>query len=400
MSQSTDASHTIRACLAGYVVQAIINNFAPLLFLTFQSDFQIGLEKVALITTVNFSVQLIVDALSAKFVDQIGYRASAVLAHATAAAGLMMMALLPSVMPPFAGLLCASAVYAIGGGLIEVIISPIVESCPTPPRKKQSIMSLLHSFYCWGHLGVVLISTAFFALAGIENWRVLAILWAIVPLANMIVFCLVPIYTPQDIDAPAIRPRKLFGMKVFWLLMLLMICAGASELAMSQWASAFAESALGVSKTFGDLVGPCTFALFMGLARAFFAKMGDRLPLNGYMTFCCILCIGSYLLAATGIPAVGMLGCGLCGFSVGVLWPGCFSTAARILPGGGTAMYAMLALAGDIGCSAGPTLVGTVAGAFGEDLRPAMIFAVIFPALLIAALAVSRKLLSAEKTTE
>ena len=397
MSQSSGASHTIRACLAGYVVQAIINNFAPLLFLTFQTDFQIGLEKIALLTTINFSVQLVVDGLSAKFVDRIGYRASAVLAHACSALGLVLMAVLPAVIPPFIGLLCASAIYAVGGGLIEVIISPMVESCPTPPRKKQSIMSLLHSFYCWGHLGVVLISTAFFALAGIENWRVLAILWAIVPLVNMIVFCLVPIYTPQDIDAPAIRPRKLFKMKVFWLLMVLMVCAGASEQAMSQWASAFAESALGVSKTVGDLVGPCTFALFMGLARAFYAKMGERLLLNRYMMFCCVLCIVSYLLAATGIPAIGMLGCGLCGFSVGVLWPGSFSTAAKALPGGGTTMYAMLALAGDVGCSAGPTMVGAVAGVFGEDLRPALIFAIIFPVVLIGALVIYRRTSAAEK---
>lgn len=404
MSQTSDiqqargVSHTIRACLAGYVVQAIINNFAPLLYLTFQSDFKIGLEKIALITTVNFSTQLIVDGLSAKFVDRIGYRASAILAHACAALGLVLMALLPSVMPPFAGLLCASCVYAIGGGLIEVIISPIVESCPTPARKKQSIMSLLHSFYCWGHLGVVLVSTAFFVLMGVENWRILAILWAIVPAVNMIVFCLVPVYSPQDIDAPAIRPRKLFKMKLFWLLMLLMVCAGASELAMSQWASAFAESALGVSKTVGDLVGPCTFALCMGLARAFFAKMGERLPLSNYMIFCCTLCIASYLLAASGIPALGMLGCGLCGFSVGVLWPGCFSTAAKALPGGGTTMYAMLALAGDVGCNVGPTAVGMIAGAFGEDLRPALVFAIIFPVVLIGALIYYRRMPEAKES--
>ena len=390
--------HTVAACFVGYITQAIINNFAPLLFVTFNHTYGISLSLIGAMITVNFGIQLLVDLLASKFADKIGYRPLIVTAHVMAAAGLILLSVLPDVLPsPAAGLFIAAAVYAVGGGLIEVLVSPIVEACPYP--NKKSMMSLLHSFYCWGQVGVVALSTLFFVTAGIGNWRILACVWSAVPVLNALLFAFVPMYELNE-ESGGMTVGGLLRSKMFWLFVVLMICAGSSEIAVSQWASAFAESALGVSKTFGDLVGPCTFALFMGLARAFFAKMGDRLPLNGYMTFCCILCIGSYLLAATGIPAVGMLGCGLCGFSVGVLWPGCFSTAARILPGGGTAMYAMLALAGDIGCSAGPTLVGTVAGAFGEDLRPAMIFAVIFPALLIAALAVSRKLLSAEKTTE
>ncbi len=385
-----NADATIYACFAGYIVQAIVNNFAPLLFLTFQSSFGVSLEKIALLTTINFGIQLLVDAASAGFVDRIGYRASAVVAHALAAAGIILMAVLPSVMPPFAGLLTASAVYAVGGGLIEVIISPIVESCPTDPKKKAGIMSLLHSFYCWGHLGVVLISTLFFALAGIENWRILAVCWAVLPLVNMVVFLKVPMYSPTDSETATMKMGELFKTKIFWVLMLMMVCSGASEQAMSQWASAFAESALHLSKTMGDLVGPCTFALFMGLARLFYAKKEHSLPLVGYMAFCCGLCVISYLFAASGNAALGMIGCGLCGFSVGVLWPGSFSTAARAIPAGGTVMYAMLALSGDVGCSLGPTFVGTLAGVFGENLRPALLCAVIFPVLMIAALMIYR----------
>lgn len=378
------SNHTIIACFIGYIIQAIVNNFAPLLFLTFQSDYGISLEKIALLTTVNFTVQLITDAASAKFVDKIGYRASAVTAHALAAVGIVLMAILPDILPPFAGLLLASAVYAVGGGLLEVIISPIVESCPS--EKKESAMSLLHSFYCWGHLGVVLLSTLFFAVFGIENWKISAFCWAVLPVCNLIFFLRVPMYSPTDAETPTMKLSELFRIKIFWVLLLLMVCAGSSEQAMSQWASAFAESALHVSKTVGDLVGPCTFALCMGIARVVYAKLSDKIALTRYMALCGILCIASYLIAATGQPALGMIGCGLCGFSVGVLWPGTFSTAAKALSSGGTAMYAMMALAGDIGCSAGPTFVGALAGIFGEDLRPALVCAIVFPILLLIGL--------------
>lgn len=375
------SNHTIIACFMGYIVQAIVNNFAPLLFLTFQSNYGVSLEKIALLTTVNFSVQLITDAASAKFVDRIGYRASAVVAHALAAVGLILMAVLPDILPPFAGLLLASAVYAVGGGLLEVIISPIVESCPS--ERKEAAMSLLHSFYCWGHLAVVLLSTLFFALFGIANWKILAFCWTAVPVCNLFLFLRVPMYSPADAETPTMKLGELFRLKIFWVLLLLMVCAGASEQAMSQWASAFAESALHVSKTVGDLVGPCTFAVCMGAARVLYAKLSDRIALTRYMTFCGILCIASYLIAATGQPVFGMIGCGLCGFSVGVLWPGTFSTAAKALSSGGTAMYAMMALAGDVGCSAGPTFVGALAGLFQENLRPALVCAILFPILLL-----------------
>lgn len=374
-------NHTIYASYIGYITQAIVNNFAPLLFLTFAGQYYLTLEKITLITTVNFAVQLVIDLLSAKLIDKIGYRISIIVAHVFAVLGLVGLATLPDFLPEaYIGILAAVVLYAVGGGLIEVMISPIVEACPT--EKKEAAMSLLHSFYCWGHLAVILLSTLFFTLAGIENWKVLALLWAIVPAANCFYFAFVPIYpiTGEDEAQPL---GALLSNKVFWLLMVLMVCAGASEQAMSQWASAFAESALKVSKTVGDLAGPCAFALLMGTARAFYGKYSDKLPLKKAMLACSVLCVAAYLLAAlSGNPIVGLIGCALCGFSVGIFWPGTFSIAAKSLPGAGTAMYAFMALGGDVGCSAGPTLVGMAAGVFDGKLQAGLLLALIFPVLI------------------
>lgn len=374
-------NHTIYASYIGYITQAIVNNFAPLLFLTFAGQYHLTLEKITLITTVNFAVQLVIDLLSAKLIDKIGYRISIIAAHVFAVLGLVGLATLPDFLPEaYIGILAAVVLYAVGGGLIEVMISPIVEACPT--EKKEAAMSLLHSFYCWGHLAVILLSTLFFTLAGIQNWKLLALLWAIVPAANCFYFAFVPIYpiTGEDEAQPL---GALLSNKVFWLLMVLMVCAGASEQAMSQWASAFAESALKVSKTVGDLAGPCAFALLMGTARAFYGKYSDKLPLKKAMLACSILCVAAYLLAAlSGNPIVGLIGCALCGFSVGIFWPGTFSIAAKSLPGAGTAMYAFMALGGDVGCSAGPTLVGMAAGEFDGRLQAGLLLALVFPVLI------------------
>lgn len=382
MSVQKDYNHTIYASYIGYITQAIVNNFAPLLFLTFSRQFSLTLDRIALITTMNFAVQLLVDLLSAKLIDRIGYRVSVVAAHVFSAAGLLGLAVLPEMMgDAYAGILISVVLYAIGGGLIEVMISPIVESCPT--EKKEAAMSLLHSFYCWGHVGVILISTLYFRLAGIEHWPVLAGLWAVIPALNCFYFAKVPIY-PVSGEKEPLSLGRLFGQKVFWLLMVIMVCAGASEQAMSQWASAFAESALHVSKTVGDLMGPCAFALLMGTARALYGKHSDALPLKKAMTFCGFLCILAYLLAAlTQNPILGLLGCGICGFSVGIFWPGTFSMAARSLPQAGTAMYAFMALAGDVGCSGGPTLVGFAANAMDGDLKKGILTALIFPIMII-----------------
>ena len=342
---------TIFSCFTGYIVQAIINNFIPLLFITLRSSYGIPLSRITLLITVNFGIQLLVDLLSAFFVDRIGYRVSIVAAHIFSAAGLVMLTFLPDITDPFIGIMISVAVYAVGGGLIEVLISPIMESCPT--KNKEKAMSLLHSFYCWGQVGVVLISTVFFRIAGIDNWRVLSVIWAIIPLINGILFIKAPIAPLIADDEDGMKLSELFKSGTFMLLMLMMMCAGASELAVSQWASFFAENGLHISKTAGDLAGPMAFALLMGSARAFYGKYGDRIDLDKFMGASAVLCTASYLvISLVPVPAVNLVGCGICGLSVGIMWPGTFSKAAASLKRGGTMMFSLLALAGDIGCSA------------------------------------------------
>lgn len=382
MNRLNKYEHTIYASYIAYVTQAIVNNFAPLLFLTFSKSYHLTLDKITMITTTNFVIQLLVDLLSAKLIDRIGYRTCVVTGHLFSSIGLIGLACFPLWFPnEYLGLLTAVAVYAVGGGVIEVLVSPIVEACPT--EKKEAMMSLLHSFYCWGHVGVVLFSTLFFIFLGVENWKILAIFWALVPIGNSIYFSIVPIY-PMTGEQNNMSVRSLFGQRIFWLIIVLMICSGASEQAMSQWASSFAESALQVSKTIGDLAGPCTFALLMGTSRAIYGKYSERIPLQNMMIGSAILCICCYILAVfSKSPIAALAGCALCGFSVGIFWPGTFSIAALKIPTAGTALYAFMALAGDIGCFAGPTIVGMIANANGERLETGLIVAMVFPILIL-----------------
>lgn len=376
-------NHTLYASYLGYVCQAIVNNLAPLLFLTLQRTYGISLGQITLLVTFNFGVQLLVDLASTLFVDRLGYRRCAVIAHVCCALGLAGLAVLPELLPhPYVGLLAAVCLYAVGGGLIEVLISPIVEACPT--EKKDAAMSLLHSFYCWGCVLVIALSTAFLALLGSDSWRMLPLLWALVPAANAMLFSRVPVNSLIP-EGGGMSVRELLRSSGFWLLALLMVCAGASELSMSQWASAFAEKGLGISKTLGDLAGPCFFAVLMGLARVLYAAFSDRISLLGFMRGSCVLCVASYLLAVFAPhPALALLGCGLCGLSVGILWPGVFSIAAGRMPAGGTALFALLALGGDLGCSSGPTLVGFVSERAGGVLQAGLLAAILFPLVLLA----------------
>lgn len=383
---------TIYACFVGYIVQAIVNNFVPLLFLTFEGTYGIEMGRITMLITINFGVQLVVDLLSAGFVDKIGYRISIVLAHLFSAAGLAGLVFLPGILPDaYTGLCISVVIYALGGGLIEVLISPIMESCPTDNKEKA--MSLLHSFYCWGHVGVVLVSTIFFHLAGIENWRILTLLWVVIPVANGIVFLKSPIASLIEEGESGLSMKELFRNKMFWLFLLMMLCAGASEQAVSQWASTFAEQGLGVTKTIGDLAGPMAFAILMGSARAFYGKFGDRLNLDRFMLASGVLCAFSYLcIALAPSPVVSLAGCGICGLSVGIMWPGSFSKASAAIRNGGTAMFALLALAGDLGCSGGPTLVGYVSSAAADNLRIGILAAIVFPVLLIAAICFTKNI--------
>ncbi len=373
---------TIYACFIAYTVQAIVNNFAPLLFLTFQKTYGIPLSQITMLITFNFAVQLLVDLLSAGLVEKIGYRICLVAAHALAACGFICLTILPEIFENhFIGLLISVCLYAVGGGLLEVLISPVMEACPTD--NKEQAMSLLHSFYCWGHVGVVLISTVFFRIAGIEHWKILACLWVIIPVLNMCLFAKTPIASLVAEDEKGMTIKELLGQKVFWILALMMVCAGASEQAVSQWASTLAERGLGVSKTIGDLAGPMSFALLMGTSRAFYGKYGNKIDLDRFMEGSCLLCVAAYLMIAlVPHPAVNLLGCALCGLSVGIMWPGSFSRASAALPYGGTAMFALLALGGDLGCAGGPTFAGFIAGLSGDDLQRGILVSLIFPLAL------------------
>ena len=382
-------NHTIRASYIGYVTQAIINTFAPLLFLTFQKTYDIDIEQITLLVTINFGTQLAVDFIAAHFADKIGYKPLIVAAHLLAAAGLAGLGILPELLPdPYIGLLVAVIIYASGGGILEVLVSPIVEACPTEPSKKSAHMSVLHSFYCWGLVFIVIFSTVFFNIFGTENWKILAFVWAAVPLCNALYFTQTPILQlTGDGGGTTMTIKNLFSSGLFWLLLVLMICSGASEQAMIQWASVFAEAGLGVSKSVGDLAGPCLFAVLMGISRVFYSKFSEKINLRKFMAGSSILCVASYLLASLSPnPALSLAGCALCGLSVGIMWPGTFSVAAETCPKGGMALFALLALGGDLGCSAGPTVVGFVSGAVENGIKTGVLTGIIFPALMIAGL--------------
>lgn len=381
MNSNTGYSRTIKASCLGYVTQAVVNNLAPLLFLTFQELYNISMERITLLITLNFTIQLFVDLLSAGLIDRVGYRRAIVFAHICSAAGIGGMSVFPAICgDAYMGLVMSVVLYAVGGGLIEVLISPIVEACPT--EKKDASMSLLHSFYCWGHVIVVVVTTCFFAVFGRAWWRVLCVLWALLPVCNAAYFGRVPIRSLNEEQEP-MAWRGMFSDKLFLVFVLLMVCAGASEQAMSQWASVFAESGLQMPKEAGDLAGPCMFAALMGVSRLTYARFSDRISLKRFMLGSSVLCIVSYVLAVfSENPVLGLAGCGLCGLSVGILWPGTYSLASRSLPGGGTAMFAFLALAGDLGCTLGPTVVGMASAGIGS-IQGGLLTAIFFPGMLL-----------------
>lgn len=376
---------TKTACYLGFVTQAIAANFAPLLFLKFHNDYNISLGNIALISTCFFFTQLLVDLFCAKFVDKIGYRICIVASEVCSAAGLIGLAFLPDILPnPFTGILCSVIVYAIGSGLIEVLGSPIVEACPF--ENKEATMSLLHSFYCWGAVGTILISTLFFLLFGMDSWKWLAVLWALIPTYNIYNFATCPIEHLVE-EGNGMSIRELFQKPLFWISVCLMICSGASELAMAQWASAYAEAALGLSKAIGDLTGPCMFAVTMGISRVIFGKYGDRIDLMKFMTGSGILCVVCYLLTSlSSNPLIGLIGCIVCGFSVGIMWPGTISISSKKFPLGGTAMFALLAMAGDLGGSIGPGIVGYITQEAGDNIRVGMSVGLVFPVILLVML--------------
>nr|MBQ8244832.1 MFS transporter [Oscillospiraceae bacterium] len=391
MAIQKNYTKTLIACYLGFVTQAISANFAPLLFLTFKSAYGITLEKIAMIPLVFYFTQLLVDLAATKFADKIGYRACVLASQVLSAAGIVLMAFLPELLPaPFVGILISVVLYAIGSGLIEVLVSPIVEACPF--ENKDGVMSLLHSFYCWGAMVVILGSTLFFTVFGVENWKILTFLWALVPLYNTFNFINCPIERLVE-EGQRMGITKLLKTPIFWLMIILMVCSGASEATMAQWASAFTESAIGVSKTVGDLAGPCLFAMFMGISRLLYGKFSEKLDLTRIMLICGTMCVGCYLLASLSpLPFLGLAGCALCGLAVGIMWPGSISISSQNCPRGGTAMFAFLALAGDLGATVSPAMVGSLSEMAGGNLKTGLLVAAVFPILLVASLIVLNKL--------
>lgn len=373
---------TLIACYLGFITQAITANFAPLLFLTFHRTYQISLGRIAFISTAFFFTQLLVDLFCAKYVDRIGYRRSVIASEVFSASGLIGLAFLPSLLPdPYVGILISVIIYAMGSGLIEVLVSPIVEACPFD--NKESVMSLLHSFYCWGSVGVILLSTIFFAIFGIENWRILACIWALIPLYNTFNFISCPIESLTE-EGEGLSIRQLCHIPIFWIALVLMVCAGASEISMAQWVSAYVESALGISKSIGDIIGPCLFAVMMGTSRSFYGKYGEKIDLMKFMIGSGALCLVCYLLSALApLPFLNLVGCAVCGFSVGIMWPGTISIASKKIPLGGTAMFALLAMAGDLGGSVGPGIVGFVTQNANDNLKVGMLAGCVFPTVLV-----------------
>lgn len=385
MSIRNNYKHTLVAGYISFITQAIVNNFTPLLFITFQNDWSVSLSQLATLSTYNFIVQLITDLVAAKYADRVGVKKCIVFAHISAFLGLSGLGIFPYLLKnPYHGLFIAITLYAIGGGLIEVLASPIIENCPT--ENKNSHMSLLHSFYCWGQVLAVVGSTAFFYFFGIENWRIMAFIWALIPAFNAVYFSLVPIVTVPKEEKSIQKTSDLFKSKIFYILMVMMLCAGASELAIAQWASAFAEESLGISKAAGDIAGPCFFAVLMGIARVVYSKFSEKLNLEKYILFCAALCLAGYLTVAFAPTAVlSLIGCGICGFAVGIMWPGTYSLAAKNWHNPTTALFALFALAGDSGCSSGPLLVGTVSEYFGNNLKTGFLACSIFPFIMMIA---------------
>jgi fucose permease len=390
MTAQKNYKKTLIACYLGFVTQAISANFAPLLFLTFKGSYGITFEKIAMIPLIFYLTQLLVDLAATKFADKIGYRTCVVASQVLSAVGLVSMAFLPELLPiPFAGILIAVVLYAVGSGLIEVLVSPIVEACPF--ENKDGVMSLLHSFYCWGAMGVILGSTLFFAVFGIENWKILTFIWALVPLYNTFNFINCPIERLIE-DGKSMGISKLLKTPLFWLMIILMVCSGASEATMAQWASAFTESAIGVSKTVGDLAGPCLFAMFMGISRMMYGRFSEKLNLTNVMLVCGAMCVGCYLLASLSpYPILGLAGCSLCGLAVGIMWPGSISISSQKCPRGGTAMFAFLALAGDLGATVSPAMVGSFSEMAGGNLKTGLLVATVFPVVLVFGLLILKR---------
>ena len=386
------------ACYLGYVTQAISINLLPLLYLTFQNEFSVSLSQLGFLATLLFAVQMAVDLLATRFGKYVSYRWGSVAACALSALGLVLMCVLPKWMPHFyVGVMLATVILSIGGGLTEVLISPLVDAIPE--EGKVGEMSLLHSFYCWGVVAVILFSTAFFALVGVSYWRWLVLLWSLVPAVTAVMFACIPI-PPKTEEVHSHRSApSVVRYGLFWVLMALMVFSGASEMAPAQWASFFAENNLGIPKAVGDLLGPCAFAVFQGLSRVVFSRMARRRDPRRILAWHAVGCLVAYaVIVLAPHPLLSLFGFCMCGWFVGPMWPGILSLCATRFPAGGTAMFAALALCGDVGCAAAPMMIGAVTDRLvtadwlsSSAMRGGFAVCMVFPALLVVGLWLLRK---------
>lgn len=396
---------TVLTCYIGFITQAILNNLAPLLFVIFQTQYQISYEMLGRLILTNFTTQIIADILAVKYASKFGYRRLAILAHVLSVMGLVGLSLLPQLLSPYNGLMLAVIIYALGGGIIEVLMSPIVESLPFD--EKSSEMSLLHSFYCWGQVGVVIGTTFLLKVFGNELWMYVPLVWALIPLSNIFRFKKVPLVSIETEEETS-KPIELFKSKFFIIALILMLCAGASELTMSQWSSLFAEKGLGVSKVVGDLLGPCLFAILMGIGRTIYGILGNKVQIERALLYSGLLCVICYLVTALAFnPFLSLLGCAVCGLSISLMWPGTFSMSAKYYPQGGVMMFGLLAIAGDVGASIGPWIAGVISDIVqtmnGIDqymislsaeqigLKAGLLVAIIFPLLLCVGILLLKK---------
>lgn len=370
------------ACYVGYVVQAVINNFLPILFIALQDVYGLGYERLARLIIFNFASQIAVDFSAPKIVALFGYRKSAALSQAMAALGLVSMGILPRIMSnTYLAIIISIIIYAIGSGMMEVIISPIIEMLPT--KNKSGNMAFLHSFYCWGQAFTIIVTTLLVTVFGYKGWANIPLIWAVIPFLNTFSFFKVPVIEPKG-EEKGDSFKSLASSKRFIIYMVMMFCGGACEIAMAEWASLFAQQALGISKVIGDLAGPCAFALFMGTGRVLYGWISKKVDFRKTVIVMSLLCFICYLTVAfCKIPAFSLIACAACGFSVSLFWPGVLSEGAKDFKRGGSVMYGVFALCGDTGCSAGPWIIGIIADRLGLNFGFSV--AAIFPVIMIIA---------------
>lgn len=386
---------TIRACYIGNLVGALVTNLSPLLFVILMGSYNLSFEQVGRLVLINFFTQIIADLAFSKPVDTYGVRPFITLGHALVFIGFVMFAFSPRLFPhsPYTGLMLATVVFSCGGGLLELLLSAIVQAVPSDA--KAAAMSLLHSFYAWGFIVVVVLTFLMLKLFGSANWPWLFLIWSLVPLFNFFNFLRVPL-PPQVPDEHRTSTRVLASTPFFIFVVLGIALGGAAEVSMSQWTSAYAETTLGLSKQTGDLLGLCLFAGLLGLGRVLYGTYGKRFDIWRVMFLGSLFAAGCYLVAALSQhPIVSLVACAFCGLGVALLWPGSVTNAAHRFPFAGASMFAILAAGGDTGAAVGPWLLGLIADQIPTDfplspLRVGMVIGTLFPLAMAGCLLIQR----------